>query len=266
MKKTLLYLLLLLSFNSMAQVAKVKPHVNNNSNSLTIIGEYNQNFWLFIDDVLQNENPVNSIKVNGFDAKDYYVRIEIDNQLHNCFGQFVNINRNQMYKIGRKDNLYGMGIDNTVNPRPQLTMNLLIGNNAPEIVQNQNSNYFPPQNGMVPPQNGGQFVPQPAPGLEMEMGFGMNPYEFEEVKAMIEHESFDNTRLTIAKQVADGNRLSASQITAICQLFSFENHALEFAKYAYPSCIDQNRYYLVNQAFKYDSSKRELNELITGHN
>ena len=253
MNKILTYVLLLLSFNAMAQVAKVKPHpnANNYSNSLTIIGERNQNFWLFIDDVLQNENPVNSIQVNGFEMKDYYVRVEIDNQLHNCFGQYVNISRSRIFEIEREGNFYGMEAENNTNIRPQLTMNLYFGNNN----QGNNQGYS-----NVPPQNGGQLPPPPAP----EMAMGMNPHDFDEVKAMIEHESFDNTRLTLAKQVVSGNYLTAQQITEICQLFSFESNALEFAKYAYPYCVDPNKYYLVNQAFKYDSSKRELNELIGG--
>lgn len=243
MKKALIIILLLLSFNAMAQaIIQVQPNQNNGfSNSLTIIGKPNQYFWLFIDDVLQNENPVNSIQVNGFEMKDYYVRVEIDNQLHNCFGQYVNLSRSRIFEIEREDGFYGMEAENTTHVRPQLTMNLIVSNN--------NQGYG---NGF--PQNGNPLPPLP--------GMGMNPHEFGEVKAMIENETFDSSRLTLAKQVVAGNHLSASQITEICQLFSFEDNALEFAKYAYPYCVDQNKYYLVNQAFKYESSKSELNKII----
>ena len=250
MKKALIYILLLLSFNSMAQaVVKVHPNPNNQySNSLTIIGERNQYFWLFIDDILQNEDAVNSIQVNGLEMKDYYVRVEIDNQLHNCFGQFVNLSRSRIFEIERENGFYGMEAEHNTNVRPQLTMNLIVSNN---------NDYYQGQGyGNMYPQNGGQMPLPPTPPM------GMNSYDFSEAKSMIGHENFDSSRLTVAKQVATGNRLSASQITEICQLFSFESNALEFAKYAYPYCIDPNRYYLVNQAFKYDSSKRELNEFI----
>lgn len=234
MKKILTFLFVLLSFNAMAQaVVQVHPNQSNEyTNSLTIIGERNQNFWLFIDDVLQNDNSVNSIQVNGFEMKDYYVRVEIDNQLHNCFGQYVNMSRSRIFEIEREDEFYGMEAENTTYIRPQLTMNLIIS------INQGYSNMLPPM--------------------------AMSQYEFGEVKTMIEKENFDNSRLTLAKQIAAGNALTASQITEICHLFSFENNALEFAKYAYPYCIDPNRYYLVNQAFKYESSKRELNELIGG--
>ena len=59
--------------------------------------------------------------------------------------------------------------------------------------------------------------------------------------------------------------MSASQIANICKLFSFESNKLDFAKYAYGYCVDRNRYYLINEAFSYESSKRELDEFIKGH-
>ena len=81
---------------------------------------------------------------------------------------------------------------------------------------------------------------------------------------MITNESFDNSKLTLAKQIVSANPMSASQITNICKLFSFESNKLDFAKFAYGYCVDPNKYYLVNEAFSYDSSKRELNEFIKG--
>lgn len=259
MKKALIYILLLLSFNTMAQiVGQGYPNQNNPySTSLTIIGERNQNFWLFIDDVLQNENPVNSIQVNGFEMKDYYVRIEIDNQLHNCFGQYVNISRSRIFEIEREDGFYGMEAESYSNVRPQLTINLIVAGNNQGYYPNQ-GNYPNQGYGNVPPQNGGMLPPPPG------MPMGMNPQEFAEAKAMIEQENFDSSKLTVAKQVVEGGHLTASQITEICRLFSFESNALELAKYAYPYCIDPGKYFLVNQAFEYDSSKQELNRLIGG--
>lgn len=249
MKKALTLLLLWLSFNTMAQITVHHPNSNNGyGTSLTIIGERNQNFWLFIDDVLQNENAVNSIQVNGLELKQYYVRVEIDNQLHNCFGHYVNISRSRIFEIERDGGYYGMETTTDTHIRPQLTMNLLVANNQ---------GFYPNQGHVnVHPQNGGMLPPPPM--------MGMGHHEFVELKAMIERESFDSSRLTVAKQVAAGNHLSASQITELCRLFSFESNALEFAKYAYPYCLDPNKYYLVNQAFKYDSSKRELSDLIGG--
>ena len=96
------------------------------------------------------------------------------------------------------------------------------------------------------------------------MGFGMNPHDYDEAYQLISKESFDSSKLTLAKQVISSNPMTASQILGICKLFSFESNKLEFAKFAYPYCVEPNKYYLLNDAFSYDSSKRELDEFIRG--
>ena len=93
---------------------------------------------------------------------------------------------------------------------------------------------------------------------------GMSPKDFGEAYAMIQRESFDDTRLTIAKQVVVTNKMMVNQIAQIARLFSFENNRLEFAKFAYPYCIEKNKYYLLYDVFDHDSSKHELNEYIQG--
>ena len=81
---------------------------------------------------------------------------------------------------------------------------------------------------------------------------------------MISNESFDDTTLTMAKQGVSNNPMTATQIVNICKLFSFESIKLEFAKFAYAFCTEKNKYYLLNEVFSHDSSKRELNEYIQG--
>jgi hypothetical protein len=96
------------------------------------------------------------------------------------------------------------------------------------------------------------------------MSYGMNPQDYDEAYQVISKESFDSSKLTVAKQVITSNPMTASQILGICQLFSFESNKLEFAKFAYTYCVDKNKYYLLNEAFSYESSKRELSKFIEG--
>ena len=91
---------------------------------------------------------------------------------------------------------------------------------------------------------------------------GMSPQDFDEAYAMIQRESFDDTRLTIAKQVVASNKMTVNQIAQIARLFSYESNRLEFTKFAYPYCIEKNKYYLLYEVFDHDSSKQELNEYI----
>ena len=246
MKKHLLFFLILfMALPSVAQVATVRHHHGGNhhgSTTLTIVAPRGLSFWLFVDDVLQNEQPVRSICVRNLWEDSFYVRVELDNPLQNCVGQFVDLKQSQTLTIVRNDKLFGMDYSQ-IHVRPEVTMDLVT--EQPSV----GGNVQPP----VPPT-------PPAPPMQ----FGMTPQDYEDAYQVISNESFDSSKLTVAKQVISANPMTASQILGICKLFSFESNKLEFAKFAYANCVDQNKYYLLNEAFSYESSKRELNEFIKG--
>lgn len=221
--------IILFAFLTLPTMAQVKVHAVGNqqtaSCSLSVRAVAGQSFWLFVDDVLQNENSVKSICIEDMVPRDYYIRVEMDNQEHNCVGQYVKLDGSKSFEFSQRNKFYGL-VAIQGGFRPELTL---------QFYENQpNSNIL----------------------------LGLNPADFSQAKEQIKNESFDNSRLNLAKQIVSGNKMSATQITEICKLFSFENNALEFAKFAYHHCTEPNKYYLVNEAFKYDSSKRELNEYI----
>jgi len=92
----------------------------------------------------------------------------------------------------------------------------------------------------------------------------MSPEDFSEAKNTISSQSFDDTRLSIAKQVTQSNCLFADQVKEIAMLMQFEDTKLTFAKFAYPYTYDQANYFKVQNAFDFESSKQELNRAI-GH-
>ena len=203
MKRFLLYLLVFVTLPAMAQYRGHGGHGHDGHNhqgqasSLTIVAPHHQTFWLFVDDVLQNEQSVHSIRINNLWPDEFYIRVELDNREQNCLGQFIDLHYPQGFRI-----------------------------------------------------------------IEHRGFYGLEP--FGEAYAMIQRESFDDTRLTIAKQVVVTNKMMVNQIAQIARLFSFENNRLEFAKFAYPYCIEKNKYYLLYDVFDHDSSKHELNEYIQG--
>lgn len=93
----------------------------------------------------------------------------------------------------------------------------------------------------------------------------MSSRSFDQFKQVIRNESFDNTRLTLAKQTIASNYFSAAQVKEIVGLFSFENSKLDIAKYSYKYTLDKNNYFLLNDAFSYSSSKEELARYIQGY-
>lgn len=223
--------IILFAFLTLPTMAQVKVHAVGNqqtaSCSLSVKASAGQSFWLFVDDVLQNEDSAKSICLQNMPPRDYYIRVEMDNQEHNCVGQFIQLDGSKLFEFTQRNGFFGL-ISIQGGFRPELTL---------QFYENQpNSNIL----------------------------LGLNPADFNQAKEQIKNESFDNSRLNLAKQIVSGNGMNAAQITEICKLFSFENNALEFAKFAYQYCLDANKYYLVNEAFKHDSSKRELNEFING--
>lgn len=89
--------------------------------------------------------------------------------------------------------------------------------------------------------------------------------EFIQMKESIKAKTFDNTRLTVAKQIIQDNCLTASQVRETISLFDFENSRLDFAKFAYDHTYDIGNYYKVNDAFEFENSIDDLNKYISTH-
>jgi hypothetical protein len=90
----------------------------------------------------------------------------------------------------------------------------------------------------------------------------MDERTFTQFKQTLRNESFDNTRLTLAKQTIGTNWFTAAQVKELITLFSFENSKVDIAKYAYDFTVDKGNYFVVNDAFSYSSSREELSNYI----
>jgi hypothetical protein len=104
------------------------------------------------------------------------------------------------------------------------------------------------------------------PGYHGDVGcpWPMTDLDFKDAKETIASKSFEDSKLSIAKQVTSSNCLFSSEVKEIMDLFSFEASRLEFAKFAYRYTFDVGNYYKVNEAFRFESSIDELNNFIEG--
>ena len=93
----------------------------------------------------------------------------------------------------------------------------------------------------------------------------MDQSSFMQVKSSIQSKSFDDSKLTIAKQVLASNCMLSNQVKELMMLFSFEDSKLDFAKFAYGRTYDIGNFYLLNDAFDFESSIDELNQYIGGY-
>ncbi|MBK5285419.1 MAG: DUF4476 domain-containing protein, partial [Bacteroidia bacterium] len=88
-----------------------------------------------------------------------------------------------------------------------------------------------------------------------------NP-DFADLKKTVSSKSFEESKLTISKQVLNDNCLLTSQVKDIMLLFTFEQSRLDFAKFAYSHTYDLGNYFKINDAFTFESSVDELNNYI----
>lgn len=96
--------------------------------------------------------------------------------------------------------------------------------------------------------------------------FAMSSTDFNNAMNTMKGQSFDDTRLKVAKQVASANCLSVQQIKQLASQLSFEEGKLDFAKFAYDYCIDTKNYFNLNDMFSFSSSVDELTNYISTKN
>ena len=102
------------------------------------------------------------------------------------------------------------------------------------------------------------------PGYSGPIGCGdpMSASEFEEAKASISSKSFEDTKMTLVKQIGGNRCFTVDQVKGLMGLFSFEDNKLDLAKFAYDHTYDIGNYYKVNDVFSFESSVEDLNEYI----
>jgi hypothetical protein len=95
-------------------------------------------------------------------------------------------------------------------------------------------------------------------GCVIEMG----STDFNRALESIRGKTFEDTKFDVAKQITRANCLSAEQIKMVMRAFEFEDTRLEYAIFAYKYCVDQNQYYIVNEAFEFELTIEELQEYL----
>jgi hypothetical protein len=108
-----------------------------------------------------------------------------------------------------------------------------------------------------------QSQPQAQPAAQVNCGIAMNSTSFAQAKSSIASKSFSDSKMTTAKQITQTNCLTAQQIKEITELFDFDEDRVTYASYAHKRCVDPQNYFIINDAFQFESSIDELNQNIT---
>lgn len=151
-----------------------------------------------------------------------------------------------------------------------VNLNMNVNVNDPNVNTNTTTSYTTTTttttttNGNNTPVNNQPVVYVPGYSGPIGCPYPMSQYDFEGAKNSIVSKNFEDSKLTIAKQIVGANCMLSSQVREIMKLFDFEDTKLQFAKFAYNKTYDIGNYYKLNDAFQFESSIDELNSYING--
>jgi hypothetical protein len=159
--------------------------------------------------------------------------------------------------IGFGQNM-GINIDMNVDGMPDMGVNMTETQTTTTSTTTTTTNAAPvaspaPDHYVMPGYNGPIGCPWP-----------MDENQFANAKRSVESKSFDDAKMTVAKQITGSNCLTADQVRRMMAEMSFESAKLEYAKFAYNKTFDIGNYYVLNDAFDFSSSVEELNNHING--
>ncbi|GAB4408131.1 MAG: hypothetical protein OHK0053_34850 [Microscillaceae bacterium] len=242
--------------------------------NLSIFSQDGERFWLVVNGVRQNVNPSANVRVEALTGDAWKAKVvfanekllEIDKTIY-TYEQ----NTEQTYVILKnRKNEYVMRIFNqTALPQPPSkeqeiityhetitepdppTFRMRIGEFELEINDPTRID-MPPTERETPPNQ----------SLSTPCRLPMSNSDFREAQTTLEDADFEDTRFSIAKQIANSQCLTSQQVKSIMEMFSFEETRLEFAKYVYVLVYDARNFYIVNEAFDFSQSVDELEQYI----
>jgi hypothetical protein len=255
MKKTILILCLILS--SIVQFAQ--------TGNVIISSESGELISVSINGLKQNQTPLANVEITGLKAPNVTVTVNFENITLGSTSGKINIiaGHELTYKM-KKNNAQWQFI---------LLDDILMDN--PKI------------GGLADPIKGG-LQPQPASGqieimsssvtqpnitlasatISPANGCGqpMAAASFTAAKSAIVPAASEVSKLKVAKQIAQNNCLSPTQITDVMQMLALDGSKLDFTKFAYDHTSDKSNYTNVSNGFSSEATKKELSNFIESKN
>jgi hypothetical protein len=99
-------------------------------------------------------------------------------------------------------------------------------------------------------------------GNSGSFGRTLSDIEFNNLLDNISRERSESNMMKSATQIIATNYFSAEQVKEMLQLFASEDNKLSLAELAYDKTVDQRNYFVVNDVFRFNSSKNELARYI----
>jgi hypothetical protein len=211
---------------------------------------HGETFSLYLNGMLQNQDPVDRMVITRLDKPEYKIKVII-------------------YAAG-----HSVTLSRTIHLAPDRELTYMIRKNPSgkyfldkiadeSLLRDHYVESDEDDDGYT------EFVPPPPPG-EILPGYSgpvgcpmpMSKDAFERAIESVKEKTFEDSKLTMAKQITGMNCLLSEQVKDLMLLLTFESSRLELAKFAYGHTYDLGNYFIVNDAFNFESSMKELDDFI----
>ncbi len=208
------------------------------SSDLVVFSPFNEKFTVVIDNGKVNSYPANKIRVNDINFGSHFLEIYLADNSGIVIRQNVIIPNNTELAVKVMRGQQG-----------QYYLDVFTAIDYSSLTTNNDIVPIPPQ-------------PQPVDNHTGFCDVPMSNRAFASALQTVKNKSFDDDKLTIAKQIALSNCLLTEQVKKLALQFSFEDNKLEFAKFAYIHTYDPENYFKLNDIFNFSSNIEELNDYI----
>ncbi len=251
MKKEILILCLI--FNSIVQFAQ--------TGNVIISSESGELISVSINGVKQNQTPMANVEITGLKAPSAAITVNFENITLGSTNGTVNViaGHELTYKM-KKNNAQWQFIlfdDVTLNnPKIGGLADPIKGGLQPQPASGQiettSTSVTQPNNTLA------SATISPASGC----GVAMTTAAFAAAKSAIVPAASEVSKLKVAKQIAQNNCLSPTQITDVMQMLTLDGSKLDFTKFAYDHTSDKSNYTNVINGLNSESTKKELSNFI----
>jgi hypothetical protein len=256
--------------------------------NMVVFTQASEPFTIIMNGIQQSPNPETNIKITGLKATNYKLKVLFENKgipeinktvyleseveasyeiLKNSKGVWVLRMLNSVPMDEIVETVAGQDVyiytttprlsTSTVSQTTTINTGGLLGGTSISTTTTQTTSSVDTQNDFAEERHDHETYSGPK-----NCHKPMSTHSFEQALESISSKSFESSKLTIAKQIVGSNCLLSKQVKEIMKLFSFESSRLEFAKFAYKYTWDINNYFLLNDAFDFESSIDELNKYI----
>lgn len=260
-KLALISILIIFAGCAIAQVHT--PHKTHNPEPLEFRADFDVEFTVYVNGVIQNHTPAKFVLVNSpinNDNTTILVQVEDGDRIAGLNLHLRRKDAHGLYYIVYENNVVDvydeekyeqyLAHHNLHHNGSYGSRNNHFGNNSHN--HNYGSNQHNSHNNHYHNDHTNDHCPYAA----------VTPDEFSHILSSIAYEAFDDSRLKLARSIFSTHYFTAVQIKTIAEKFTFSKNRMTFAQMAYSHCVDKSDFYVVVDAFTFKSDKDKLNKFI----